>query len=201
VAIDVGAGDLQQCADSIIRLHAEYLWSRGAADAAAYHFTNGDLSTWPDWLAGEVFRIDGAHVRRLPGPPREADHSTYRQWLQHLFRYAGSRSLALDSIPVPPSGPLEAGDFLVDPGSPGHAVLVLDVAADERGRRIGLVGQGFMPAQEFHVLTSARAEVLDGAWFPLPSGMDDTLDVPSWSPFPRRSARRFTARDSIPTHP
>jgi len=193
VTLDVGPGDLQQCADSIIRLHAEHLWSRARADDAAYHFTSGDLSTWKDWVSGEVFRIDGARVRRLAGNPRTADHPNYRLWLHHLFRYAGTRSLALDSVPVPATRPLQPGDFLVDPGSPGHAVLVLDVAVHEDGRRVGLVGQGFIPAQEFHVVSGDGARALEGTWFSLPSSPDDALDIPSWSPFPRSSARSFSA--------
>jgi hypothetical protein len=195
IDIDVGDRDLQQCADSIIRLHAEHLWSAGRADAAAYHFTSGDRSAWSDWVAGEVFRVDGSRVRRAAGPPRPATHATYRQWLDHLFQYAGTRSLALDSVPVPAEAPLQAGDFLVDPGSPGHAVVLLDVAEGAGGRRVGLVGQGFMPAQELHVLGAERVEVLDGAWFPLPRTAGETLDVPSWSPFPRSSARRFATGD------
>src|SRR5699024_8892453 len=42
VAMDVGERDLQQCADTIIRLHAEYLWSAGKQRALGYHFTSGD---------------------------------------------------------------------------------------------------------------------------------------------------------------
>ena len=36
VAIDVGAGDLQQSADAIVRLHAEWLWASDQADALNY---------------------------------------------------------------------------------------------------------------------------------------------------------------------
>ncbi|EPX62317.1 hypothetical protein D187_008504 [Cystobacter fuscus DSM 2262] len=31
-------------------------------------------------------------------------------------------------------------------GSPGHTVMVLDVARDAEGRRVALLGQGFTPA-------------------------------------------------------
>ena len=36
VAIDVGSSDLQQSSDVIVRLHAEYLWSRGERDKISY---------------------------------------------------------------------------------------------------------------------------------------------------------------------
>ncbi len=189
ILLDVGDRDVQQCADTAIRLHAEYLWHAGHADAAAYHFTSGDRSAWKDWRQGERFALTGNKVRRNRTGSRANNHSAYRAWLQHTFRYAGTQSLRLDSDPVPPGQPLLPGDFFVTPGAPGHAVILLDVAQDDQGRRWGLVGQGFMPAQDLHVVTRAGAR--DKAWLPLPDDAEDALDTPSWAPFPRTTARRF----------
>ena len=50
--IDVGVRDLQQCADAVIRLRAEYLLARGCEDAIAFEFTSGDLATWRNWRSG-----------------------------------------------------------------------------------------------------------------------------------------------------
>ena len=100
VFLDVGKRDLQQCADSAIRLHAEYLWHRGLAAKAAYHFTSGDRSGWAEWRRGERFLIAGSKVKRVNGARRKNDHPTYRGWLTHLFRYAGTRSLARRQFPV-----------------------------------------------------------------------------------------------------
>lgn len=187
-ALDVGRGDLQQCADSAIRLHAEWLWATGRSDEAAYHFTSGDRSTWTDWKAGERFAIQGSRVERLGGEPRPDTWRAYRAWLQYVFRFAGTRSLRLDTDPVAATDPIQPGDLFVDPGSPGHAVVVLDVATLQ-GQRLGLLGQGFMPAEDFHVLHDRAA--VDGHWFVLPAGEDERLDTPSWSPFSRQAARRF----------
>ena len=191
VALDLGEGDLQQCADTILRLHAEYLWASGRGDGAAYHLTSGDLWRFKDWVAGEVVTAQGSRVTRSPGPPRVAGHPSFRRWLQRLFVWAGSRSLATDSRPVGAFEAIRPGDLFLDPGSPGHAVLVLDVAAVEGGPRVALLGQGFMPAQELHVLESSGPGVLGGVWFPLPERAADTLVTPSWGPFPRSSARRM----------
>jgi hypothetical protein len=191
VALDLGQGDLQQCADTILRLHAEHLWFTGRADRAAYHLTSGDLWRWQDWVAGEVLTAVGARVTRTPGPPRTADHPSFRRWLQRLFVWAGTHSLTTDSRPLAPDEAIRPGDLFLDPGSPGHAVLVLDLAVPDHGPPVALLGQGFMPAQELHVLTGREPRVLDGVWFPLPEGDDDTMDTPSWEPFPRTSARRM----------
>lgn len=190
VAMDVGARDLQQCADSVIRLHAEWLWSHDREDEAGYHFTSGHLSEWSDWQAGERFVVKGSSVDRVRGGARADTHKTYRGWLDQVFMYAGTRSLPRDSDPVPGDQPLRAGDFFVQSGSPGHAVIILDIAEDGDGNRVALMGQGFMPAEDFHVL-GWPAVALDSVWFPLPTAADGVVDTPSWAPFARIEARRF----------
>jgi hypothetical protein len=47
---------------------------------------------------------------------------------------------------------VEPGDVLIRGGSPGHAMLVMDVAEDERGHRIYLLAQSYMPAQDIHIV-------------------------------------------------
>jgi len=51
-----------------------------------------------------------------------------------------------------PYSTIEPGDVMIRAGSPGHAMLVVDVAEDERGRRIYLLAQSYMPAQDIHIV-------------------------------------------------
>ncbi len=190
VLLDVGERDLQQCADSAIRLHAEWLWDAGHSNRAAYHFTSGDLTRFRDWVQGERISVKGSKVTRSKGTPRGGRHPSYRRWLDLVFRYAGTRSLRLDSDTVG-DAPVLGGDFYVQPGSPGHAVVVLDVAQHRDGRRVALLGQGFIPAEDFHVLRATHDRVLDGVWFLLPDAAHPTLSTPSWRPFRAGEARRF----------
>lgn len=192
IALDVGRRNVQQCADSILRLHGEYLWATGRAEKAAYHFTSGDRSAWRDWRRGERFRVKGSRVKRVKGRA-VGGHKAFRGWLMHTFGYAGTRSLKHDSVAVG-ERPIEPGDFYVAPGGPGHAVLVLDVAEHADGRRVALIGQGFMPAQDFHVVGRGGPRVLDGAWFVLPDAKSRLLATPSWAPFTPDQARRFKIR-------
>ncbi|MAY80046.1 MAG: hypothetical protein CL930_07155 [Deltaproteobacteria bacterium] len=189
VAIDVGDRDLMQCADSIIRLHAEYLWAYGRQNEAAYRFTSGDETQWADWVSGERFQINGSGVTRTKGKPRTASHAVYRRWLDLVFTYAGTRSLARDAARPSVDAAVEPGEFYVDAGSPGHAVIVLDVVTNGSGVRLGLLGQGFMPAEDIHVLRSSLA--IDGVWFRLPDREEEVLPTPSWKPFGASSRRRL----------
>jgi hypothetical protein len=78
--------------------------------------------------------------------------------MMDLFTYAGTRSLPLDTVAVTTPHP---GDIVVAPGSPGHAVVLLDVATDG-ARTWVLAAQGFMPAMDLHILAGP-----DAGWFPV----------------------------------
>ncbi|AGC49228.1 hypothetical protein MYSTI_07956 [Myxococcus stipitatus DSM 14675] len=182
--LDIGTANLQQCADSVIRLHAEWLWSRQQREQIAYRFTSGHLASWPNYAAGDRARISGAKVTWVRSAAADSSRAAFRSYLDLVFTYAGTLSLAT-AKGRPTREDLRAGDFFVLGGSPGHAVLVLDVAADAGGRRVALLGQGFMPAQDFHVLSPGGAL---GPWFPLEG---EAVATPFWKPFPWTSARRF----------
>ena len=190
VALDVGERDLQQCADTAIRLRAEYLWASDQADTIAFSFTSGDLAKWKDWRQGERFEIGDHEVTRTRKAKKSASRETFHAYLNTVFMYAGTRSLVKDMQSVGDDEPIEAGMVFDQGGSPGHAVMILDVAGSEDGRRVALVGQGYMPAQEMHVLEDQGAHVLDGVWFLLP-GPGESLDTPSWKPFERSALLRF----------
>ena len=184
VLLDVGKRNLQQCADSIIRLHAEWKWASNQTDSIAYHFTSGDRSAWSDWRTGERFKVSGAKVKRVRSGKKADTYENFKSYLFHTFRYAGTQSLRFDSDKVAIDD-LQPGDFFVSPGSPGHAVIVLDVVKNKVGDRAMLIGQGYMPAQDFHVVTSSS-----GVWFKVPTD-GSAVDTPSWEAFPIETLRRF----------
>ena len=52
VRLDVGRGNLQQCADSIMRLWGEYLWSRGLQRHYQFRLTSGHRNPWLRYARG-----------------------------------------------------------------------------------------------------------------------------------------------------
>jgi hypothetical protein len=189
IVLDVGEKDLQQCADSILRLHAEWAWSRGgsARQAIAYHFTSGHRASWADWTAGREWQVRGSEVIRAKGSPRTPSRQQFRLYLEQVFIYAGTRSLPADTRELTAAEAPEAGDILVNPGSPGHAVLLLRTARGDDGDLYALLGEGWMPAQEFHVV---RDRLRDRVWMPLPTANQD-LTIPGVATFDADSVRRF----------
>lgn len=170
-------GDLQQCADSILRVRAEWLRAQGAEERLSFFATSGDPIPWARYRDGGRPRAEGRGLvwsaTRTPG--------TWDGWLSAVFTWAGTRSLAAYET-VPAASP-RPGDVVVVGGSPGHAVLLLDVAV-RGGDTFVLVGEGFMPAQDFHV---ERGPV--GGWWPWTAA---GLALPHW-PLPASGLRRFPA--------
>jgi len=154
LAVDVGARDLQQCADAVIRLRCEYLRAVGRESEIAVGFTSGDLARWSDWQTGLRPRVDGNSVSWVRSGTPGSDYAAFREYLDTVFTYAGTFSLERELQPVADPALVEPGDVFIVGGFPGHAMLVLDVVENERGRRLFLLCQSFIPAQEIHVVTS-----------------------------------------------
>lgn len=187
VDIDVGRRDLQQCADAVMRLRAEYLYATGATDRVRFDVTNGAPASLAGWFAGDrpVLRRGALAWTRTARP--DASYASARAFLDVVFSYAGSASLARQLRAVPGRRDLQAGDVFIQGGFPGHAVLVVDVAGGPGGRRAFLLAQSYMPAQEIHVLRNPRDPGV-GPWYDLEFG--GALVTPEWT-FEAGALRRF----------
>jgi hypothetical protein len=184
VDIDVGRTDLQQCADAVIRLRAEYLRAAARLTELAFHFTSGDLYTYAAWLAGRRPLVSGNRVAWTSVGARPDTRRGFRAWLDVIFTYAGTQSLSRALVPVHDVRTVQPGDVLIQPGNPGHAVLVVDAAANAAGARRVLLAQSFMPAQNIHVLNNPAG----GAWYDLAGA--PAIATPDWT-FAPADLRRF----------
>ncbi|WP_082017034.1 DUF4846 domain-containing protein [Hymenobacter sp. DG25B] len=186
--LDVGTRDLQQCADAVIRLRAEYQFSQDP-NQVHFHLTSGDDIRFQDWYAGTGFRIAGNSAQAAPKAVEKPTHAVLRRYLDQIFTYAGTLSLSRELRPMP-LAQVQPGDVLIRGGSPGHAVLVLDVAVQPgTGRKVALLAQSYMPAQQMHVLENVWNETGLGAWFELDPRAPQ-VSTPEWT-FRRDELGRF----------
>lgn len=187
---DVGRRDLQQCADAVMRLRAEYLYSQQRYDAIHFNFTSGFRADYVKWAAGYRIRVRGNQVEWSGKPRATPDYSykVFREYLTQVFTYAGTLSLSKELVPVASSDQVLPGDVFIRGGSPGHAVLVLDVAENPQTRqRTFLICQSYMPAQSIHVLVNREQPPLS-PWYNLAT--TDRLYTPQWT-FEKDELRRF----------
>lgn len=128
--ISTGTTDLQQCADAVMRLRAEYLFSQKQYDELVFYDSNKT-----------PYKFSSPYTR-----------NNFTTYLNRVFGMCGSASLSKQLKPVTDFLNIESGDVLIRGGFPGHAVIVMDVAVNAAGRKIYLLAQGYMPAQDMHVL-------------------------------------------------
>ncbi|MBF8457403.1 DUF4846 domain-containing protein [Kaistella sp. G5-32] len=150
--IDTGTKDLQQCADAIIRLRAEYLFKNKMFNEIKFHFTSGDLMTWNDFKNGTRAFVNGNSVQFRKTATFDDSYENFREYLNLIFNYAGTISLNKETQPILKTSDLKTGDILINAGSPGHVVFIAGVSENKKGEKLFLLAEGFTPAQSIHLL-------------------------------------------------
>ncbi len=187
--IDVGKEDLQQCADAVMRLRAEYLWDRKLYDDIHFNYTSGDKAAYSQWRKGYRPVVSGNNVswQKKEDPTNSTSYASFKQYMKQVFTYAGTLSLSKEMKSVSDVNRLEAGDVFIKGGSPGHAVIVLDVATNANGEKVFLLAQSYMPAQDIHVLINPNNVSLS-PWYSTSEAIE--LNTPEWN-FNANSLKRF----------
>lgn len=158
LAVSVGHEDLQQCADAVMRLRAEYLFSQGEYEAIDFYTEQGIRLNFQKWAWAR--HVDLKQAGNIADARRRAEFDKY---LRELFMYCSTRTLARLLVPAVyrEVGP---GDVLIRGGAPGHAMLVVDVAEDEKGHRAYMLAQSYMPAQDIHIVKNPANSELN-PWY------------------------------------
>lgn len=150
-ALPIEEEDLQQCADSIMRVYAEYFRETGQEEKIGFHFVSGFYAEYSKWREGYRIKVNGNDVSWEKSVGYDDSYESFQKYLRVVFSYAGTLSMEAESEEVPLSD-IACGDVFLKGGSPGHVVLVVDVCENEEGKKAFLLAQGYMPAQEFHLL-------------------------------------------------
>lgn len=153
--ISIGKKDLQQCADAVMRLRAEYLFDRERFD--------------------EILFIDNAGTAYQFTPPYTRDNLL--SYLERVFGMCGSASLSKQLKTKQDFSKILTGDVLIRGGFPGHAVIVVDVAENPAGKKIYLLAQSYMPAQDIHILVNPLSEELS-PWYEV--NADTVIKTPEY---------------------
>ena len=183
--VDTGPRNLQQCADAVMRLFAEWQWAERQTKNICFRYTSGHRIDWARWSKGFRPRVRGRKVRLKRTARPNATYASFRRYLDSIFMYAGTASLSRDLVKVRNPQDIQPGDVFIQGGFPGHAVIVVDVVENAKGQRRFAVAQSFMPAQDIHVLRNASG---DGPWYSIQP--DDPLATPEWT-FDWSDLKRF----------
>jgi hypothetical protein len=177
VNLDIGDRDLHQCADAIIRLRAEYLFYIKEYDKIHFNFTSGFRVDYSKWIQGYRVVVEGNRSYWTKSASPSNTYNDLKNYLNLIFTYAGTLSLSKE-LEATEYNDISAGDIFIQGGTPGHAVIVVDLAINKAtGRKIYMLAQSYMPAQEIHVLKNPEN---DGPWYKL-NPDDKIIETPEWT--------------------
>ncbi|MFN8256599.1 MAG: DUF4846 domain-containing protein [Bacteroidales bacterium] len=171
VDLDIGTKNLQQCADAVIRLRAEYLYSKKRFSEIHFNFvSDGKPRYYKDYCKADT------------------SYRKFRQYLDFVFSYANTSSLC-DEMKTENFVNIQIGDVFVQKGHPvGHAVIIVDMALNiKTGEKIMLIAESFMPAQSIHILLNQQSDDMN-PWYLIDS--ENPLVLPTWT-FYKKDLRRF----------
>lgn len=143
--MDIGTRDLLQCADAIMLLRAEYLYSQKRYKEIHFNALSGKRMNYTDYVGDDY------------------SYAKFRKYMDYVFAYANTASLEKELKPRKIED-IRIGDVFVTSGNPGHAMIVVDMAVDMDGNRSLLFAQGMMPAQSVHVVTNLEHKE-DTPWY------------------------------------
>lgn len=176
IDLPIGKRDLHQCADAVMRVRADFLRSEKRYADLHFNFTNGFNCEYSKWIDGYRIKVKGNNVSWFATENKGDSDVNYWKFLEMVWSYAGTLSLEKELVRKDPAA-IEAGDVWIKGGSPGHAIMVMDVAQNGNGEKIFLLAQSYMPAQEMHVLVNPNNTALS-PWYKVTKG---DLVTPEWT--------------------
>ena len=173
--VEIGKQDLHQCADAIMLLRAEYLYSKKEYNKINFHFTSGFEAKYSKWIEGYRISVQGKGSYVKKANPSNT-YKDFKNYMNIVFSYCGTLSLEKE-MKLQSLDKMKIGDVFIKGGSPGHAVIIVDMAEDDKGEKIFMLAQSYMPAQQTQILINPNNKEL-GVWYSL-KGKDELI-TPEW---------------------
>lgn len=177
VDMEISNRDLQQCADAVMRLRGEYFYSIKAYDQISFILTNGFKMDYAEWIKGNRVIVNGNKTVWSKTAEPSNTYKDFRNYMEFVFTYAGTLSLS-KSLHSRNIKDIAIGDVFIMGGSPGHAVIVVDVAENKEGEKVFLLAQSYMPAQETQILKNNYDDKLS-PWYS--ANIVEKLYTPEWT--------------------
>lgn len=177
IDVEIGDRDLHQCADAIMLLRGEYLYSIGKYEDISFNFVSGFKAEYKKWIAGYRIKVEGNNVNYYKSTDPSNTYEDFRKYMNIVMSYASTLSLEkeLESVNI---GDMKIGDVFIIGGSPGHAVIIVDMAINDDNEKIFILAQSYMPAQQTQILVNPMDEDIS-PWYSLKG--KEKLVTPEWT--------------------
>jgi hypothetical protein len=184
--VDVGDRDLHQCADAVMLLRAEHLYSQGRYNEIRFNFVSGFKADYKKWMEGYRIYVTRNRASYYKATDPSNSYESFRNYMDMVMAYSGTISLEkeLESVNIED---MEIGDVFIVGGEPGHAIIIMDMAVNEDGEKLFLLAQSSMPAQQTQILINPLDKSIS-PWYSLKG--KEKLITPQWK-FELDQLKRF----------
>jgi hypothetical protein len=169
-----------------MRLRAEFLFAQKRYNDIHFNFTNGFRVDYSKWRKGYRLKIKGNKVTWYKTDKNSISYKSFTQYMQWIFMYAGTLSLNKEMKSVPITN-MQIGDVFIQGGNPGHAIIVVDMAKNNKNEKIFMLAQSYMPAQDIHILKNLN-NINISPWYNAKNLT--VLQSPEWN-FSNKDLKRF----------
>lgn len=163
LAIDlINTGNLQISSNSIIRLYAEYNYSKENYSNIAFNLLTTPLfrCDFETWSNGGRLKVEGNQVSWCIDHNDSCGHrdvelgtsaGTFRYYLQNVMMHSNTSSLItnMDKISIDNAA---IGDVIIFEDSPSDPVIIMDMAQSSDGSKIYIMARGGTPASEIYIV-------------------------------------------------
>ncbi len=162
VDMSISNKNLQQCADAVMRLRAEYLYQQKRFEQIKFRFlSDGQYHDFKSYSKGDY------------------TYKTFLKYMDWVFTYANTASLK-QQLTSKQYTEIQIGDVFIQSGNPyGHAVIVVDLCTDTKGNKKYMLAQSYMPAQETQILLNPKT---NHNWYDW-NLKDSVIQTPEWTFF------------------
>ena len=185
--VNIGNRDLHQCADAVMLLRAEYLYSKGLYDEINFNFVSGFTAQYSKWKEGFRITVEGNDASYYKAAEPSNTYESFRKFMDMVMAYASTLSIEKELISVNTAQDIQIGDVFIKGGSPGHAIIVVDMAVNNQNDKIFILAQSNMPAQQTQILINPANEKIS-PWYSLKG--EEKLITPEWN-FDLNELKRF----------
>ncbi len=179
LTIPVKDNPLLQCADAVYLIRANWLFEQAFYQQLRFLASDGTWLSYSDWCKGVRYRLNGQRLSVAPSmaaPARLNSRDNFHRFMQVVYTYCGTASLARQLKPKSDPATMEIGDVFLKAGFPGHVMMVADLVYNKKGEKLFILLQGYMPAQDIHVVKAIGS----GFAQPWQSYTGGNLQTPEW---------------------
>ncbi len=163
ISWDPGTQDRCQNTDALIRLRAEFLFSRERFEDISFHFMSGFNFAFSKWSEGYSIKVSGSKVDWVKSGEPDSSHEALEKYLSNLYVYTNATAILSDLQSASEPSP---GDVFVEDGG----VMIADLAENSAsGETIVMLCKGGGSAQNLYIVGNTREPEIS-PWFPVSDG-------------------------------